>query len=555
MMEAERHFSTSSSTAYPVDDFPLYGEDIIDWSMDHLGEDDMMVGGKIDIQDLLESSDFLDTIDSDTTGERYEVSCGAPAIVDSTVGQTSFEGQDAANSVNLRIFDMGNAVDDIVACTDSENPNKKRKGLGRGPSRRAGKKKPKGFPKRPLSAYNLFFQSERPKIFQEGADDHPRVTFEELGKIVGRRWQVLSEEKRNEFHKLSDKDIVRYRQEMDSYEEFKPDSTITTGHEKEKAPASPKLPSKAVRVVPASPTSPPSSSKCGHSHVVRRVSDSLVMDLANPMPHPPARNVSKAESVTQSSPPSRKVSEADQMPSLPPLAKDPPPKNTIQVTPSRGPSECVDDRWGPTKVPESPGLPSSMPTYTPPPLPYEPWRTRGYHRDMRPPDIPPPHYPFASDPRGYGPPIGQTLPPMDRYYQPTPRFSPPQPPPRYSLALEPPPPPMAGYPLLQHRYPSDFAAMPPSPYSDGPRLPSSQIVKLPDQQTGVERSYKLEYKCYRMTRSEADAYMARCCAGYPDGGYYMSLEQMIHAPPPPGTAVAMPPDCRTTSVNKRTQSK
>jgi hypothetical protein len=88
------------------------------------------------------------------------------------------------------------------------------------PSRR--KKKPKGMPKRPLSAYNLFFQSQRVKILDENGDaGNRRIGFEELGRVIGKKWKSLSTGERKIYVKLAEKDNIRYRKEMDAYNELK----------------------------------------------------------------------------------------------------------------------------------------------------------------------------------------------------------------------------------------------------------------------------------------------------------------------------------------------
>jgi len=94
------------------------------------------------------------------------------------------------------------------------------------------KKKPRGMPKRPLSAYNLFFQRERIVILAEAANNNnaaaaagqpeqPSVSFEELGRSIGKRWKSLSLEERKEYDELSREDTVRYRNEMDAFNEAK----------------------------------------------------------------------------------------------------------------------------------------------------------------------------------------------------------------------------------------------------------------------------------------------------------------------------------------------
>ena len=79
------------------------------------------------------------------------------------------------------------------------------------------KKKPKGMPKRPLSAYNLFFRAERSKVLDVALQSGERISFEGLGKIIGKRWQQLTNKERQLYDMLASKDTDRYRQEMEIY--------------------------------------------------------------------------------------------------------------------------------------------------------------------------------------------------------------------------------------------------------------------------------------------------------------------------------------------------
>lgn len=100
------------------------------------------------------------------------------------------------------------------------------------------RKKPKGFPKRPLSGYNLFFKEERVKILVEFSKDfdtvhdeeirairadadRSKVSFQDLGKIIGKRWKALSDKDRRKYDNLAEHDSCRYRNEMDEYNEAK----------------------------------------------------------------------------------------------------------------------------------------------------------------------------------------------------------------------------------------------------------------------------------------------------------------------------------------------
>jgi HMG (high mobility group) box len=80
---------------------------------------------------------------------------------------------------------------------------------------------------RPLSSYNIYFQAERSKIVRENdierasQESVARLTFEELGKIIGKRWKSLSDADRKKYDILADEEGERYRKEMDAFNEAK----------------------------------------------------------------------------------------------------------------------------------------------------------------------------------------------------------------------------------------------------------------------------------------------------------------------------------------------
>jgi len=100
------------------------------------------------------------------------------------------------------------------------------------------RKKHKDKPKRPLSAYNLFFKDERKKILEsipakpEEDDDkdeldedgkkkkkppHGKIGFENLAKIIGQRWQKLEPDRIEHYKKLAGKDMKRYKDQMEVF--------------------------------------------------------------------------------------------------------------------------------------------------------------------------------------------------------------------------------------------------------------------------------------------------------------------------------------------------
>jgi hypothetical protein len=95
----------------------------------------------------------------------------------------------------------------------------------------AKKRKPKDQPKRPLSAYNLFFQKERQKILSNIPDTkvsnqpfqrkrnrpktpHGKIGFENLAKEIGQRWQSLDAKEIGYYKGLATQEMIKYKEAM-----------------------------------------------------------------------------------------------------------------------------------------------------------------------------------------------------------------------------------------------------------------------------------------------------------------------------------------------------
>lgn len=188
----------------------------VDWNLD-LGD-----GEKIDMEDLLTNS----TNEFSTDSQQQQQHQQQQSVHVMTAHQQREpldiveKKGDGSNTINSRVFSIPEDYqeNDSVRYDDGNFQRRKNRAI-RGPSRRTGKKKPKGMPKRPLSAYNIFFQQERLRVYEQSNLSGDRVTFEDLGKEIGMRWRNLSEKDRKQYDQLADKEIERYRQERDAFEE------------------------------------------------------------------------------------------------------------------------------------------------------------------------------------------------------------------------------------------------------------------------------------------------------------------------------------------------
>lgn len=98
--------------------------------------------------------------------------------------------------------------------------SKRRNGKGGGGAQGRQRRKD-AMPKRPLSAYNIFFRELHNKLVKKQTEETKR-SFEELGKYVGRGWKKLDGAAKAKYEQLANEDRERYRAEMVKFQSQMP---------------------------------------------------------------------------------------------------------------------------------------------------------------------------------------------------------------------------------------------------------------------------------------------------------------------------------------------
>ena len=164
-----------------------------------------------------------------TTGDNEDSSRALPPVSD-IYAENGILGPWSATSAGL----LGKMV--ATGITEANSQQKPRRV----------RKKPKDKPKRPLSAYNIFFKEERQRILEtitqaspssssdkdniDKTEDsssnnnrkrkkspHGKIGFENLARTIGQRWQQLSEDQVEYYKTQAATDMSRYKAEMEIY--------------------------------------------------------------------------------------------------------------------------------------------------------------------------------------------------------------------------------------------------------------------------------------------------------------------------------------------------
>jgi len=89
-------------------------------------------------------------------------------------------------------------------------------GAGGGGKKKKVKKDPDA-PKRPMTAYFMYMNEQRPLIKQE----NPDIKFGEIAQVISKKFKALTEDQQEKYNKLASKDKERYKKEMAAYKSKK----------------------------------------------------------------------------------------------------------------------------------------------------------------------------------------------------------------------------------------------------------------------------------------------------------------------------------------------
>jgi hypothetical protein len=147
------------------------------------------------------------------------------------------------NSINIFELIDGGEDDSIFGSKEKiskRQGGKKLASITSKPPKRKRKPKPPDMPRRPLSAYNIFFQEQRALIIgtnppclerrQTNATTsnferkkrahrrtHGKISFSDLAKAIGKKWNELSEDGRSKYVESASKEKARYQEELKVY--------------------------------------------------------------------------------------------------------------------------------------------------------------------------------------------------------------------------------------------------------------------------------------------------------------------------------------------------
>eukprot|EP00977_Amphora_coffeiformis_P016161 scaffold4927_cov139-Amphora_coffeaeformis.AAC.21 len=80
-------------------------------------------------------------------------------------------------------------------------------------------------PKRPRTAYNYFFHSEREKLLEllpvreqgKPKKGHGKISFGDMARVISAKWKTIGAQEMIHFANMANEDKFRYRRDMEAY--------------------------------------------------------------------------------------------------------------------------------------------------------------------------------------------------------------------------------------------------------------------------------------------------------------------------------------------------
>ena len=126
-------------------------------------------------------------------------------------------------------------------------------------------------PKRPLSAYNLFFRDEREKLLQslpsreppstkkskpkrDKSKCHRKIDFSDLAKTIASRWKQVDESVKKEYEDIANAGRIVYNEKAKAWREQRKALGLSTKREMKKKSVQSNLQNKVIKAVAAPPS-------------------------------------------------------------------------------------------------------------------------------------------------------------------------------------------------------------------------------------------------------------------------------------------------------------
>jgi len=106
------------------------------------------------------------------------------------------------------------SLSSLASTIDVKNDQQLKAAPHSGKTKRRKWKKPKGKPKRPLSAYNLFFQQERERL----VNGKEKIGFADMAKNIAGKWKKLEDSDKTGFNAKAEEEQKRYKVELERWE-------------------------------------------------------------------------------------------------------------------------------------------------------------------------------------------------------------------------------------------------------------------------------------------------------------------------------------------------